>query len=351
VLAPDSGWLPMLSDEAREDLPARQPVGLPRSSSLYWRLFGSNALVLIVAALALALSPATVSFPIRLDEAIILAGGILVILVINLVLMRRLLSPLGTLASTMRRVDPLAPGERVRLELHDRELAGLVASFNEMLERVEGERRSSALREAQARDDEQRRIAGELHDEIGQRLTVLLLQLANAQTDADQQTVVRLQDARDLAHEILDDLRAVVAGLRPAALDELGLTQGLSALASGIERRTGVSIVQHLDSIELDLPQVSSTVVYRVAQEALTNAVRHATGSPVRLELKQQADGSLRLRVADEGPGIPEDPQRNGGMGLRWMAERALLIGGTLAIETSPAGTTVTLNVFQDDAR
>ncbi|HZE04504.1 MAG TPA: ATP-binding protein, partial [Solirubrobacteraceae bacterium] len=227
---------------------------------------------------------------------------------------------------------------------HDQELSDLVASFNEMLDRLETERRASAHREAQATDAEQRRIAGELHDEIGQRLTVLLLMLANTQADADLETSARLQDTRDLAHEILDDLKDVVGRLRPTALDELGIANALTALATTIERQTGITIVRRLQDAGGEIPPIERLVVYRVAQEALTNAVRHASGSIIHLELEHE-ESCLRLRVRDHGSGLPEAPAGERGRGLTWMAERALLIGGTLDLQSSTGGTTVTLTV------
>lgn len=330
---------------SRQDMPMWLPRRRPRMSSLFWRVFGANALVLIIAGLTLALSPATVSYAITLGEATTLAAGIAGMLLINLVLMRRSFTPLSTLAALMRRVDPLRPGQRVEFETHDRELSDLVASFNAMLDRLESERRASALREVQARDAEQRRIAGELHDEIGQQLTVMLMLLANAQADADQLTAERLQQARDLAHEIIDGLRDLVLGLRPQALDELGITKALDSLARGLEQRTGIFIERRLDDVDGVVSPVVGLVIYRVAQEALTNSVRHAPGAPVSLELECQPAGALRLRVSDRGPGLPAPEVSTQGAGLRWMAERAVLIGGTLDLESSSAGTTVTLTI------
>jgi two-component system sensor histidine kinase UhpB len=201
-----------------------------RQAPLFWRVFGLNTLVFVVAGLVFAVRPLTVSWPITLAQATTLVPGIAVMLLVNLALMSPFFAPRSNLASTMREIDPLKPGQRVLLPTQDRELSELVASLNEMLDRLETERRASAHREAKATDAGQRRIAGELHDEIGQRLTVLLLMLANAQADADPEMSSRLQDARDLAHEILDDLKDVVRRLRPAALDELGIVNALTAL-------------------------------------------------------------------------------------------------------------------------
>lgn len=315
-----------------------------RTASLFWRVFGLNALVFIIAGLLLALSPLTVSSPITLGQATTLVAGIAVMLLIDLVLLRRSLAPLGELAATMRRIDPLRPGQRVPLVPRDRELCELVASFNEMLDRLEAERRVSAHREAQATDAEQRRIAAELHDEIGQRLTVLLLMLANAEADAEPEIGRRLREARRLTHEIVEDLHDVVVRLRPPVLDELGLSNALTALTRTIEQQAATPVNAQIGKLHGELSPVLSLVVYRIAQEALTNAVRHAAGSAIELALTQN-ENEICLRVADQGPGLGDgDPQRRGS-GLRSMAERALLVGGALRIDSSPAGTVVRLNV------
>jgi two-component system sensor histidine kinase UhpB len=322
----------------------RMHLSRSRPASLFWRVFGLNAVVFVSAGLLLALSPATVSSQITLSEATMLFAGIAGMLLINLALMRRSFAPLTDLATTMRRIDPLKPGQRVRFQAHDRELSELVASFNEMLDRLESERQASARREAQATDAEQRRIAAELHDEIGQRLTVLLLMLAHAEADANPITAARLDEVRLLAHEILDDLRSVVVRLRPAALDELGITNALTTLARTFEHQAGAPIVRDLHEPDGDVSPIVNLVVYRVAQEAMTNAVRHAPGSSIRLELTQDAE-SVLLRVQDSGPGITDAEADVSGSGLRFMAERAVLVGGRLDLDSTPAGTTVTLTV------
>jgi two-component system, NarL family, sensor histidine kinase UhpB len=168
--------------------------------------------------------------------------------------------------------------------------------------------------------------------------------LANAQADADPATRARLQETRDLAHEILDDLRGVVSRLRPMALDELGVTKALESLAATVERQTGIPISTRLCELDGEIPPMTSLVIYRVAQEALTNAVRHAPGAPVELELKR-ADQRLCLRVSDAGPGFPEGHPPERCSGLRLMAERALLIDADLELKSSGSGTTIVLSV------
>jgi signal transduction histidine kinase len=129
----------------------------------------------------------------------------------------------------MRRVDPLAPGERLPQEGTTSEVSDLAAAFNDMLDRLEGERRDSARRAMGAQERERRRLAAELHDEIGQSLTALLLQLRRGAVDGNNAGPLLGQGAR-ATERILDDVRAVARRLRPEALDDLGLASALNSL-------------------------------------------------------------------------------------------------------------------------
>jgi two-component system, NarL family, sensor histidine kinase UhpB len=147
------------------------------SVSLFWRVFAINAAVLVGAVAVLALSPATVSSRINAGEVAVLGAGVLAVLAVNLLAMRRVFGPLEQLTTLMRRVDPLAPGQRIEVERQAAEVAELSHAFNDMLDRLELERRDSGRRALDAQEDERRRMARELHDEIGQTLTGVVLQL------------------------------------------------------------------------------------------------------------------------------------------------------------------------------
>jgi len=314
---------------------------MPRLS-LFWKAFAVNASVLIAAGVALVLTPATVSSPITLQEAATLVAGVCATLVVNLALMRRAFAPLTRLTSGMASVDPLKPG--VRLDEHDDpDLRAVAASFNAMADRLESERRTSSSRLLIAQEDERRRIAAELHDEIGQQLTALLLTLDRLCAAADQAVQCEAQAAREIVRTALEQLRALVGGLRPPGLDELGLTAALTALARQAGERAGLTVSRRLDDVPDDLDPAAALVIYRVAQECLTNAARHAPGSRVELALNAFSE-RLQLRVSDDGPGF--DDAASDGAGIRFMRERALMVAASLTLNSSDrAGTAVTLSV------
>jgi two-component system sensor histidine kinase UhpB len=311
---------------------------------LLWRVFATNAAVLLVATLVLALSPATVSFPIALAELIVLIGGLAAMLALNLALLRRAFGPLQRLTSVMRGVDPLRPGERAAIDAPDPEVAELAAAFNEMLERLEIERRDSARRSLAAQEGERRRIARELHDEVGQALTAVVLQLDRVghRADADLRGDVEL--ARETVRTSLEEVRAIARGLRPEALDELGLGSALASLTNGVTRQTGVRVERR---VVRDLPVLSpeeELVVYRVAQEGLTNIARHGEARRAWLTL-EVSDGRVELEVRDDGRGF-DTAAAGGGGGLLGMRERAVLIGAALEVTSSSGhGTTVRLRL------
>jgi two-component system, NarL family, sensor histidine kinase UhpB len=318
-----------------------RPAGLLGRVSLPWRVFAGNSLVLGVAIVFLAVTPARVVVPSAFDEAVVLVGGVTAILLTNLVLLRRAFAPLNRLTALMRRVEPLEPGKRIPVYGDDEEVVELTRAFNEMLDRLEAERRESARRSLQAQEGERRRVAQELHDEVGQTLTAIVLQLDRLARSAETPLREALEDTRESARESLGDVRRIAQRLRPETLEDLGLPSALQALCDRVAEQGGVRVRTRLDPEPGVGPDVE-LVVYRVAQEALTNVLRHAEAEKVDVELVGR-DGSLTLRVADDGRGI--DAQGNRGGGLQGMRERALLVGGQIAVRELDRGTEVSLHV------
>lgn len=322
------------SDTGKARLPRLR--GLP----LFWRVFAMNALVLALAAAVLALSPATVSSPVAITEAIVLGLGLAAMLVLNFALLRRALAPLEGLRSLMRGADPLRPGARASADRATPELRVVAETFNEMVSRLEAERRDSAGRALAAQEGERLRIAQELHDEVGQKLTAAMLQLDTASRGGSEPAV---EEAREGVRESLEEVRVIARRLRPEALDDLGLPSALAALTNSFRGSAGLSIERRIDSPLPRLDADTELVLYRVAQEALTNVARHAGSTTVRLELRVQADAVL-LEVSDRGRGF--DPRRRReGAGVRGMRERALLVDAELEIDSAPGlGTSVRLS-------
>ncbi len=320
-------------------------TGQPRRAlsrvPLFWRVFATNAAVLVLAAAVLVVSPATISFPVALTEAIVLVVGLTLMLVLNFALLRRALSPLEELRGLMRGADPLRPGIRASVSDAAPELRAVSETFNDMVERLEAERRDSAGRALAAQEGERLRIAQELHDEVGQKLTAVILRL-DGQSRPD--TAAAVAAAREGVRETLEDVRVIARRLRPEALDELGLVSALAALTNSVERAGTMRIARHIDRSLPALEPDVELVVYRVAQEALTNAARHGNCNQAELELRGLVD-AVQLKVADAGAGFDADEAPEGA-GIRGMRERALLVRASLDVTSAPgAGTTVRLLV------
>jgi two-component system, NarL family, sensor histidine kinase UhpB len=300
--------------------------------SLSWRVFAINAAVLTAAALTLVVSPLTVSFPVGLTELVALAAGLVALLLVNLVLLRRVFAPLRRLARFMREVDPLRPGGRAPVVERDPEIAELTVAFNGMVERLESERRDSALRALAAQEGERRRIARELHDQVGQALTAAMLRLDR----------VDIQEAKEGLRAALEEVREIAGRLRPEALDDLGLSNALRALVASAARDARLDVTPRIDAGLPALTAEQELVVYRVAQEALTNALRHSGARALRFSLRAESD-EVVLTVADDGQGF--DPALvSTASGIRGMRERALLVRARLEVDSAPGeGTAVRL--------
>jgi two-component system, NarL family, sensor histidine kinase UhpB len=305
------------------------------SLPLYWRICLINGLVFVAGTAALAISPATVSSRVLPSEVVVLAVGLVVILATNALLVRTSLAPLDRLIKLMGSVDVRRPGRRLP-EQGSGSVAILVRAFNAMLTRLENERGASNAMALAAQEAERHRIAQELHDEVGQRLTAILLGLKRVvdQVPADvAEDVLAVQDA---ARASLEEVRQVSRRLRPGVLEDLGLVSALSALATEFSTYSSAHVRR---GFSRGLPKMSAEtelVIYRVAQEALTNVARHADAKNVELTLGRQGDGVL-LQVADDGRGLHGWAE---GAGVRGMRERAMLVGGHLDIGPRVGGGT-----------
>jgi signal transduction histidine kinase len=215
--------------------------------------------------------------------------------------------------------------------------------------------REMLARVIDAQEAERARVARDLHDQIGQSLTSVLLglrlvdgSLSNADIDVDDARA-HTDEVRTLVAQALDEVRQLAFELRPTVLDDVGLVAAVRRLAGNVSERSGVPVRVALDGVDDDtrMPPEVETVVYRVVQEALTNVARHAQASHAAVELALD-DHSARARIVDDGLGFTLDDSAARSLGLAGMSERASLVDGHLEIVSAPGeGTTVLLEVPQ----
>jgi two-component system sensor histidine kinase UhpB len=294
---------------------------------LLWRIFAINAMLLVLATLLLVLARGRIHASLAFVEGVDVAVGLAVMLAANFLLLRQTLRPIERLVERMRTVDLLRPGQRL-VERGGVEVAELVRVFNQMLDRLEAERRESGRRALRAQEAERSRIARGLHDEVGQVLTGVLLQLEGEGRNEVTKAAVR---------QALEEVRRIARELRPDMLEHLGLVSALTELSRKFADQSGIRVERRFAQDLPPLSEEAELAVYRVAQESLTNVARHAHASLVELALEPGA-GSVVLRVVDDGRGLVDTAVLNGHGGLRGMRERAVLVGGALAVKHAREG-------------
>jgi PAS domain S-box-containing protein len=191
-----------------------------------------------------------------------------------------------------------------------------------------------------AREDEQKRIARELHDDLGQQLTALKMGIAALEQqiapDADATMRGAKSSLQGQIDSMLASLRRIAANLRPPMLDDLGLGAALEWLADDFTQRFHMNVSLHVDIDDTDITPFASATLYRIVQEALTNVARHAQASEVTIELSTDAD-VCKLRVEDNGRGaLLKEASARGSFGLLGMRERVRQLRGTLTIDSAP---------------
>ncbi|GAA2563960.1 HAMP domain-containing sensor histidine kinase [Streptomyces lienomycini] len=304
---------------------------------MFWRIFSLNAAGLVVAT-ALLLGPVTVSTPVLAGEALVLLAGLAALLAGNAVVLRIGLTPLHRLGRAMSTADLLVPGARPRVS-GPAEAAQLIATYNTMLDRLQAERAAGAGRALQAQERERHRIARELHDEVGQTLTAVLLQLKRVADRVPGELREEVTLAQEATRAGLDEIRRIARRLRPGVLEELGLASALRSLAAEFTHH-GLTVHHHVPGDLPPLAPEAELVLYRVAQEGLTNTARHAAADRAALTLRplpQPEGGGVELLVRDNGTGLGTAAE---GAGIRGMRERALLIGAEIHFEPAPGGGT-----------
>ncbi len=279
--------------------------------------------------------------------------GVALSVVVNGVIVRLALEPLRELEDTAREVQAGDLGARApESPLSDAELEGLVRTFNAMLDGLAEYRerlRKLAAQALTAAEEERKRIARELHDETAQMLAALLIRLRVLQrTEDPARRVALLEEVREEVSQALDGVRRFARGLRPPALDELGLVPALEAYARGLAEAVGIGLDLDGQPLEGVLRPEAELALYRIVQEALTNVARHAQASRVKVRVARE-DGRVVASVEDDGMGfaVGETMSETGkGLGLFGMQERASYVGGRVAVESEPGrGTRVVAEI------
>lgn len=326
-----------------------------RRRTLFSQVLLVNSLLagLVAVGAALILSPESPELGRLLAVALIAA---MVSTVLNLVLLRRRFGPLETLVEDMEKVDLSRPGANLPPSIdgvaESEEVERIELAFLRMMRRLEAERRRTTSTALMAQERERARVARDLHDEVNQSLTGLLLRLEAARAAAPPDLAEELDETKTLANRAMRELLTLARQLRPTALDDLGL----EAAIAGLVEQLGGGETEYSFELDVgagrrtdlpDLPEEAQLVVYRVAQEALSNAARHSGATRVNVKLRPAADGQegAELVVRDDGRGFAFD-EAGDGLGLAGMRERALLVDGELEIESRPGhGTTIRLRV------
>ncbi len=320
-----------------------------RPRDLLTQVLVVNLLLIVAAVVSAAIAAQPNSTTIATTQAgIVLGIAVALTISLNIVLLQRRFRPLERLVDQMERADLSRPGANLRLSEEEptgpEEVTRLHHAFVRMLERLEAERRRVSSAALNAQEEERARVARDLHDEVNQALTGLLLRLEAAREKAPPELAAELAEIRALANQAMQELLSLARQLRPTALDDLGLRAALAGHVSDLDRQGALDADFEAEGALGDLPENVQLVVYRVAQEALSNAVRHAEAGRVDVRLGRAGD-TVTLAVADDGRGFAFD-RIGTGLGIGGMRERALLVGGDLQVESRPGeGTRVRLSV------
>lgn len=317
-----------------------------RRESLIGQVVAVNVL-LVTATLFGASAAASLNLGIDDDRARfgLLAMSIILVLLVNMLLLRRRFSPLEALIDRVERIDPASPGQFDAPPSSVEEVERLATSFRRLLRRIDDERRRSGRMVLRAQEEERRRLARDLHDEVNQALTAILLRLEALSQDAPPALTGQLTELKSLVSQAMGELLKLARQLRPAALDDLGLVAAIEGQLSRFSEQTGIETNLRTDGAAASVREDQETVIYRVVQEALNNAAQHSGAARIDFDLQIFPSHGVELRVSDDGRGFDTRNAR-GGLGLGGMAERARLVGGDLTVTSQPGqGTRVRLYI------
>lgn len=327
-------------------------------TSLFTKVLFANGIIVVVGAVSAVLI-ATYFWrgqaPSPAWEFALILIGLLVSLGVNYAILRVAFRPLFTLQATLDRVRRGDFSARVPDVEGDPDIARVTEIANLMLDRLAEHRQTISSQILRAQEEERKRIARELHDETAQSLTSIVVSLEAVEQQfggeaMDEQLVGRLRHTKEIAQRTLDETRRLMFDLRPSVLDDLGLVPALRWFISQRVLPRGLKADFQASGLDHRLPEEMETALFRIMQEAITNSVKHGKARSIQVQLSREDDQIVGL-VADDGQGfhpvhVASKEDKDRGLGLFGMQERAVLVGGTVHIESAPGrGTTVRITV------
>ncbi len=325
----------------------QMPRMRPRGDSLIRQVVAANVVLVTLTVFAASLAAGLdLSIGEQRWQFVVLALVIALTFCVNLWMLQRRFGPLERLIDQIERIDPAEPATFELAGDPVKEINRLAESFRRLLRRVHDERSRSGKLVLRAQEEERRRVARDLHDEVNQALAAILLRLEALAQDSPPEHADEVAELKRLASQAMDQLLSLARVLRPAALDDHGLVPALATQIATFGERTGIRSTFQRPSG--DFPKLSDEeqlVIYRVTQESLSNVAQHAGASRVDVELNFV--GRTVLRVRDDGRGfMTVNANGRNRLGVSGMRERALLVGGNLSIFSTPGeGTTIELTM------
>ena len=318
---------------------------MKKRETLSGQIVAAN-LLLVVAALAAATAASSLDLDLndqRLEFALLAMAAILALL-LNILMLQRRFSPLDELIRQIEAIDPSDPASFEAPTEPVEEVDRLAHAFAQLLDRIEAERRRTGRLQLRAQEEERKRVARDLHDEVNQALTAIVLRLEALTQVAPPRLRDELGETKGLANQAMGELLQLARQLRPTALDDHGLVPAIEEQLRRFKAQHGIDTRLATDGDLERLGSDQQLVLYRVTQEALNNVVRHAGASSVSVQIARR-DGSVALEVTDDGAGFAVGRELRG-LGLDGMAERARLVDGEFEIDSAPGrGTRLRLRV------
>jgi two-component system, NarL family, sensor histidine kinase UhpB len=329
---------------------------LHNRTNIFTKVLLANAVIVVIGSIAAVTISSYFSrgqYPGTAVEISFILAGLAISLGVNFGILRVAFQPLFTLQHTLDRVRRGDFSARVPEVGGDPDTARVTETANLMLDRLAEHRQAVSAQILRAMEEERKRIARELHDETSQSLTSIIVNLEVVEkqlADQPDELVSRMRLTKEIARRTLDETRRLMFDLRPSVLDDLGLVPALRWFFSQRVQPMGLQVDFQASGLDRRLPEELETALFRILQEATTNAVKHAKAQRLAISLSRE-NGVIVGTVRDDGAGfhpvrVVSKSDKDRGLGLFGMQERAALVGGSVQIDSAPGrGTSVKVTV------